>query len=28
MSLQHAINGFSIGPHKLSNGLLVAPMAG
>ena len=28
MSLHNAINGFSIGPHKLSNGLLVAPMAG
>ena len=28
MSLHHAINGFSIGPHKLPNGLLVAPMAG
>ena len=28
MSLHNAINGFSIGPHKLPNGLLVAPMAG
>ncbi|HCH24676.1 MAG TPA: tRNA dihydrouridine synthase DusB [Oceanospirillaceae bacterium] len=28
MSLHNAIDGFSIGPHKLSNGLFVAPMAG
>jgi tRNA-dihydrouridine synthase B len=28
MSLHNAINGFSIGPHKLVNGLMVAPMAG
>jgi tRNA-dihydrouridine synthase B len=28
ISLHNAINGFSIGPHKLANGLLVAPMAG